>query len=155
MVAAQEVHQEKAGVDQVVQADHLDLRHLKVRTLHDKHFQCSSTQGLRAFKSHEGNYWQPTATHGPQWGTEAQSISKVGSAYSANWNHDWILCIFCILFCIFCILVASRNVFALNCILDILFQVDIFIYILFYIFCRLDLVTYCYIPCIFFSYCAY
>ncbi len=38
VVAAQEVHQEEAGEDQVVQVDHLDLRHLKFRTLQEHIF---------------------------------------------------------------------------------------------------------------------
>ena len=38
-MTAQEVHQEELGEDQVVRVDHLDLRHLKVRTLQEHHFQ--------------------------------------------------------------------------------------------------------------------
>ncbi len=58
-------------------------------------------------------------------------------AYFAYWSH--------------------QDVFDLNYLLDILFDVlNLFIYILLYIFCILDLVTYYYISCIFSSsYCAY
>jgi hypothetical protein len=38
-VASQEGHKEEACGDQNVQVDHLDLRHVNVRTLQEKHFQ--------------------------------------------------------------------------------------------------------------------
>ncbi len=89
--------------------------------------------------------------------TSHRYISAVGRAYSAYWNHDYkLFCMLCILFCIFCTLVASSNVLTLNCIFDILFDIlNIFIYLLFYIFCILDLVTYCYISFIFSYHCVY
>jgi hypothetical protein len=46
VVAAEEVHQEEAGEDQVVRVDHLDLRHLKVCTLQEQHFQCKNAYML-------------------------------------------------------------------------------------------------------------
>ncbi len=72
---------------------------------------------------------------------------------SAKWGvhirHIEIMIAYCA-YCAYCLGISS-NVFALNCILDILFDIlNILFEILFDMFCILDLVTYCYILCILF-----
>ncbi len=42
-------HQEEAGEDQVVQVHHLDLRHQKVCSLQEQHFQCKNTNKDRKY----------------------------------------------------------------------------------------------------------
>ncbi len=52
-VASQMVHQEGTCEDQDVQVDHLDLRHLKVRALQEKHIQRKNANNDRKYVEYE------------------------------------------------------------------------------------------------------